>query len=684
MTPHHPPSIEAALNLWIEITGIDPNKDRIVMAGSLDWDVHKINESLRDALLYDTSEVTAYLLLRTALESYAGSRTFTVRTILNDYDALLSYLGKVERLEKMVTAPEIAQLGDRFRNDLLKAMAHYGAGARQDIVDLIKDDAKLAFLRRDAFKSLNKLRLHQFTTGERVNEKPQYHKSVHIFWNIHSVIARARQMPSGVFLALVKDPRDLASYFAFVIRNGENVFVLTDKPEYAHPLQKHMRRMPERSFGARTAQNWFPYSLLNYRHDEDQGEFLKNETTAIVPINVDAVPIKAIKELDAPEVVWVSMMFSLIVERFWKMEFNAPTLSYTGQQISSTQAQQARSKGDDTQLPAAIADLPVVQMERPTRETLTAENLADMDWKSCGLNTWLEERFRDQVNDEYLALESGVGEGRHYITPDNDALQHVPADENEPVVVRKKKYDIRSFGLTEFGTEEELSRNRRFLARHNMAQQIQRLADKEFENTRDDVEKWVAKAIARNAPALLAAIASGEFKAQLSADQAACCGLSRTDGNRQPLRHVGNILRMGPKTEFQDHFGPKWFSYGGFTWSSGFDRDYLCALNEAKASICARFEPRTAEALATLCGVAVEQLPEVLQNWAPKKDHRANHILDVVDPMDWVVNDPWTKFDPSLSIYLSKSGLNKIRKGGVKKLDGDIQTYCQRMRGRQW
>jgi hypothetical protein len=64
--------------------------------------------------------------------------------------------------------------------------------------------------------------------------RPVFHAKVFQWWNINSLLqAATTQMPSGVSLNLIRDRDAFQSYFVFCIRNGANLFVLSDAPEYA-------------------------------------------------------------------------------------------------------------------------------------------------------------------------------------------------------------------------------------------------------------------------------------------------------------------------------------------------------------------------------------------------------------------------------------------------------------------
>jgi hypothetical protein len=73
----------------------------------------------------------------------------------------------------------------------------------------------------------------------------------------------------------------------------------------------------------------------------------------------------------------------------------------------------------------------------------------------------------------------------------------------DPVV-----YKLRGMSPSEFGTEAELKADQIWLARHNMARQIQKAADAEYKERKAEITAWYRDAVTKNLPNLLKAIAN--------------------------------------------------------------------------------------------------------------------------------------------------------------------------------
>ena len=88
----------------------------------------------------------------------------------------------------------------------------------------------------------------------------------------------------------------------------------------------------------------------------------------------------------------------------------------------------------------------------------------------------------------------------------------------------------------------------------------------------------------------------------------------------------------------------------------------LCCVTGKKASIFARFDLRTPRALASVACCEVKDLPAPLQHYYVTDPYHGNCILDRVDPMDWVIENPWKGLHLEVVVSLSKRGFNQLRK----------------------
>ncbi|UTU10246.1 hypothetical protein CcrRB23_gp384 [Caulobacter phage RB23] len=679
-----------AIALWEEITGVAvPGEDNRFKGSWGNYEVHKTYEELRDTLELDPSEVTTNLMFNIFVKEWLGKQKFDLLSLTNDPQSFLDKTIKPRKLLDILNREEIIEARDEFLETLQATAVKYGADQREDLQKTLGQHDLVAILRRDALKAVNRLRVHQFTAGdsEAADYKPVYVKTVHQWWNINSLLDAALKMPSGVSLNLIKDPDVYQSFYCFCIRNGGNLFILTDAPEHAHPLHGLFTRKPERAYEQRVYQAWFPYDLLGLEWDEEAEQYYQkaSEVTALTAYQNQQLPLKPFNELPPAEFLWCSMMLDLIVEKFWRQNYQAKALSYTGEMLVIENRLEAA---------ASSANLPVVNYERLN---LPALSLADMRSDVLGAeaigkgyhqpNKWLEDRFIDKVPetvlnlvanaDRMLLLDRKTGQietqSREFVKK-YKAIPKIFDRDRDQMLAGRAQMEV--LNPTRFGTREELDNDRKFIARYNFASEIQRLAKEEFEDRKDDIKSWWKTRLRKNLPNLLAyagcKVLWAEADMQGSNDS---FDMLRSGGGRGIHLDTHAAASLGAdKTgrirkvlhTFADRHDIQAFSYetAGFSSTNlgGYDqrRGYLCAVNDTKASYMQTFHPANAEELALLAGIDIKDLPDVLQHWTLADPYDGNHILSRIDPLNWRVSNPWLKLNFQVVLPLSMRAEAKL------------------------
>lgn len=658
----------AALKLWESITGFDESRNSFTVG---QWRVKDMSQSIRDALELDDTNITGFLILSYFADKFISDTKFPLTDLLNKPDEVADFVERTQKLLALLNDQEMLEDLAHFQLITRQAVRHYRADT-EEVMALIDDRHNIGLLRRDALASMKKLRVDYFTHGEpeAENVRPVYNRDVYQFWNINSMLRTLCNSPSGVSLNLIRTPDNFQSYFVFAIRNGGHIITLSDIPEHPHPLAQYMSRRPERDFGKRMIQNWFPYDLMNIRYDEESGDMWIEQQdfgNAVTPINQTAFPLSPINELEAPEVVWITLMLELIVERFWRRPVAPAQLSYTGEMVKARDALINQ---------ATAANLPVVQYQGIEVEDLTVEQVANPDetmikalGKSGGAhNQWLVDRYSHRVNPLMLNMLS-TGDVVAYITK-GEAESSVPTVVSSKTYEDKvddffkrdvKKYKYHSLDTASFGDKQKLIDDRLFLARANLATEIQRLADAEYEERKESINKWYKEKIEQNVDALLALACEEE------------CWIDKV-GSDAPSRLRGTYRQGAGAVRYRlakvyDHEGyKKDISYIGHdhTLSMGYNgknHRHYCMMNGTGSSWLLNISPQTAEELALVTGVTVDELPDVLQHWQSDQDHKGNHLLSRIDPVAWMLDDPWIQRGRfSINIWLSTRALNSIRK----------------------
>lgn len=661
-----------ALALWKQITKSDPEGNSMSVAS---WVVRETFEALQEAIDLDPSETTAILLLGHFLNAYLDERKVTLLDLMDKRDEIEAQMHKPRELRDMLSQPDVIEAREAFISALRAALDKYEAAGREDVQKLLCEPDKIAILRRDALRSVAQLRVDQFLDGEPEPQgyKPVYNRMVHQWWNINSMLSVVTQMPSGISLNLIRHPDAFQSYFCFAVRNGGNLFVMTDVPEYAHPLQGYMSRRPERNWSNRASRNWFPYDLLNLEYDERSKQFYSKASAHrdLVAYQTEVLPLKPVAELAVEELVWLSMMFDLIVEKFWRRDFKAPELSYTAEMLKSSAVL------IDV---ARAANLPVPQYAPVALPALTKRDIAadacteeEIGRKVDEHNRWMEERYGPRVSDETLNLIAAPEKG-FAVELATGALRTVEQKERDMRGFAKDSWLKRHRGIekvdaTTFGSRARLDADRKFIARLNFATQIDMLAKREFEETHEAVEKWYRERVAANAATLVEWCGNQE----LWVDDGVHSDFSHYAQGAGPNRasHVDDNDKRGNRKHLtrcfmkryacqQGHDGGLLGYYSGLNMGRTHRGRPMCYLNGTTASYWVVFYPAAAEELAVLAGCSLADLPEVLRHWNLFEPYAGNSILDRVDPMLWRVENPWLKLSLAVRFGFSKRAMKKV------------------------
>ena len=649
--------VSKALDQWVELTGVAMDQRSFSLG---DLSIHSMNEILQKAQTLDPEGTTAYLLIECFLREYLEQKTFTAAAIMKDYAATSAYLEKAEKLFSIVQSDRALEIAAGFRSKVLSGVAHYGAD-REDVCEMINDPDILPFLRRDALHSLEDLKPYQFLSGPHDPMPAQVIEHVYQAWNINDLLVAVRDMPvSGIAVVLLRDPANPErSYFTFAMRNGENVTLFTDRNKPAYPGQEDVLagrggRGATRAFMKRAHSNHFPYQLIK-THQDENGDTHFSKETGLSAAGVDLVALMKIKDLPPYQIIWITMMLSLISERFWHKKWQAKDMSYTGAMIQAKSLLISDTNG--ALLPGA-SNYQSISLEDVSPDEITAEAMSDqISGKAAGTNAWLEQRYRARVPHNVVNLwraEPGTtfmlpkaprenGPPVHITTTGTEVSAGVVAYKDTHKLSsweRPRGYLLKTFSEAEFGTEEDLRKDRLFISRYNFAQHIQKSADEEFAARKDEIIKWYQKTLSNNAPALLQMIA---VKSR-----------ALKDGDKSDRSIVlGEI--QGEEFRYGHYFG---VNFGDIN-SKG---KRLCYLTEAAATYRALLKPETAADLAILAGCPVKSLPDVLQHWTCSDPQIGNHLLNRMDPMDYEVENPWRKISFEVNFYLSKRGLSRIEK----------------------
>ena len=663
--------LKEALDLWVDFSGVDPEAKswEITMSDSWDdFDFRRSYEQLQKSLKSDPTGVTACMLLRAYLENYQKCTSIPLTDILEEPEEYIENLRKFKRLKEIVENSIVAETVDDFKDFIVKAAKHYEYDETK-VSKLFDNREHIGMSRFYALEAAKKLTEYQFSRGKHDKKIPMIYKGILKFPSIQMAINfLASHEESLIALALIRDEyNDFYSHFAFLIKNGENTFLLSDDEKWVHPMQKKMSRRPDRHLDRKEFVDYLPYQLMD-KFDNEKVDPDQSKATLLSPI----------KDLPVYQIVWLTVLFEKLRQNFWDKRHNLKQLSHFMGTVSdgySSVKQLNDAKRDASNFPVHI---PATKLPKVTNKEVTTESMInDWDHEPTRQNEWLEKRYEKLIPDfainpdlglldekELKLLEDGKDESNHKWFGKEKPKPLIKRAIQGPVNKEALKHcsDLKVMPETNFGTMESLQKTQRWHSRYNKATLIKYYAQKEYEDRHEEVIKWLKNQAQSQKDRLIKIAITGEFKSQ---------GLKSVGFGTKYSDESKNFLSLnrgeGPISSSWGHY---WAILGEVDYHKS---KYYCPITGAVATLFAVFEPKTAIALADVLGCKVKDLPDVMRNWWKGNAYYGNSILDNVDPMEWVVDDPWSdKITFAVIIPFSKRAFKQLRKeAGLEPLNFD-------------
>lgn len=657
--------IEEILNLWIDLTGTDPDSKKIYFRFGDEFSVDAARDDLKQALALDETGLTALLMLNQYAEEFFQYKKFSLAEMISDSAPALEMIEKSKKLRTLLNHQDILSALNDFREKVIIVLNKLEA--QKPAYEMLDDKATVGYLRRDAFRSMETLHCYQFSQGKTTSKNLHPVKSIFLFWDMPSVIRLGLTMPDCTFLGLVKDKNALASFFVLVAKNGENLTVYTDCPEWKHPLQKDMTRRPGREMSARIAKHHFPYGLMDIQFDYRGDAFIpQQKANGLSVIQNKLEVIGSITDLDPEETLWLIMILAMMDQALYKQNYHLPELSHSTEVLfensllaKTSQALCLRQDGSKFELPINTVDTLAEdpQWRKPDEGKDTVFGKVNYH-----VNSWLEEKYKDQVPHEAInglllsddcQLILGPGDSKEIITKaraEIDAMGYFEKRDFEA-----SHAGLRTLSGNEFGSIQHLEENYRFLARYNEAAVIDRLVEADYKSHAKEVSEWVRTCTLENLP-------------QLILDLAEAWPRHDTDSD---IRQRWCVLTLEAYKKKSEYGLCQFYQGSGNTW-----KDTRCALTGKAVSYVAYLRLHTLEDLMYVTGCKfAEKLPEWLRHWGRGRFYSGNHLLERVDPMAWVVKDRWAKMRFDSVIFLSKTAINNACK--TKGISPSLFIPCE-------
>lgn len=642
--------MQGAIDAWGRLTG------RELLGVRQSMHAWSAVESIKEAFALDATGTTALLVLNAETEAYAADFHYSVKDMLDDASGVLERVNAFAAIRKTLASPEFVGVLSSFDASLKAALEHYGCGTKQ-VAELLKDRSQLAYMRRDALRAVATMREDVFFAGTPSVTQMKFNHGVFLFWNVNTLLRIIGNSPDGVTLCLIRDSdEDDASHFAFAIKNGANLVLVSDKPRFDNPGQAadQSTRGGSKNLAWRMENLRFPYKMVGAWIDgKGKGTLDLPGANTLVSAQAEAIKLADMTDLPPDTQVWLAMVPELLRERYWRgASLAGKALSYTGGMIERPM-----------ELAAGYSALEMLEYKplkfAPMTHETVKSDAVKFEVRQTFQNRWMEERYGSQVPAELLNPLPSL----QLQMPERLLPQHESSEMNfQSAAVEKARNALAPRKLKEeyFGTESELKHIHQWVARENFAVMVERLALEEFERTKDDVQQWYVDAVTKNKDAILCGVASGELRLPTPPHEKETFHIAP----RPTDRTMTNGIRFYP------HGYPSiYYNYGlgcGVAFHSGYLRDghrFKCAiLPECAARELAHIFPACPEALAVVAGCAVGDMPVPLQHWYPQEAYHGNSILTDVDPLETVTN-PWQDgFHPKVAVRFCRKGMKQLQR----------------------
>lgn len=613
-------TLKEKLNLWVKITGVNPSEDNrkytIYMDGRLsNYDIQKMNERIMNSLKYDETGLFADTYLKIYLKKFMNGKNVSFMELIENPD-LQEYLKDVRTLYDSVNN---SNAEETVLNNMKTAMDFYNLSSdkltSEDVMSVVSS----------AKNCMNgKLKLDQITKGSFADDEFKGSLDIYMYKSIGDVIRFAAKGDiSGISMCYICDDKNLErSFFAFVIRNGENLYILSDRPIYKHPLQAKMSRCPGRDMSERIEGNYFPYNSISGIDVSDlwgNGRYgvSKNDDNMAPAVNNDCVRTKigTFASLNQDEAFWAIYMFSLIKDRFYKEHIYLEDLSFCEANIIYDRLEE--NEKNEIALRLSIPYIEMKPVENP--ESIEME----YGRKSEHLYDYLIDRYVNKVDINVFNLIK-------------------QRDKTLPMLTDNKSTYFRQYetlDLSSLRTEKELIYDQQWLARYNMAVSIGGMLNSDFDKNKDRVISEMLSMIINSAGYIINLILTKKFDGKIDSFEYAAKDISYRD------------ITLGK--EYYDNYKSK----------------YRCFFTGKNPAVIISFNVKTAEEFATLCGVDIKSIPIELQHYHKNKRCCGNSILDNLDPLDWALFDPYD--DLSFYFHIILSGNEMLKRQAIAGVPQD-------------
>ncbi len=644
---------------WEIMTGSPfDSADKVRYAGQ--FDVKKVNEKIQSVMANDPSCIGAGLLFSSYFETCKNLISFeSVRNVLNQdshqHRNLAGYTLGTLFLENSVLAHGINQFKEKCRN----VIEFYKPG--EQVKDELFDRAFHIYLRaKHDFTDFAKYCVSR-SAKVASNEQLKIQEQIFVFNSVEHLIEQSSMIPNGFSLSMIRPERAFDSFFAMIVKSGEDIHLLTDKPKSTMFQRDAMSSRNQRYNLSRYENSYFPYEMMNLQVEDNGRVLVESESTEVAISDSGLRVLGTVRSMYSDSILWLTFLMEECRNQLISKKLALPNLSYVSQESVSHAL--LESKSGASNLPVNYQVNTSIKVKKSTE--LNRDNFLVSNPRAKRFmhkNHWMEDKFDKKIDQALLYIPAELSTASNLLIENKRGKVSLATTDGEGKSI--EKMGLKALPSTSVGTAEEIQAEADLIARYNKSVMISKLMNEEFEANKVKMEKWIAEKISKNLPTLMDDIIS------LNHDRFAIGGAylkmvedgTAPEGRKRELvrqvhvkKHKGYYDSRSTPTELQKALEIRDKNNYAYCYITGDEPDLSFYLNVS-----------TVYDLMLLTGLSIEELPVELRNWNSRSDQVADRMSDCYDPVEALAN-PWDNLKIFLSIPLSKSYVLKRRKElGVK------------------
>ncbi|MFS1426493.1 hypothetical protein LMH73_004770 [Vibrio splendidus] len=649
-------SLALAVSGWELMTGrIIREENNRGIAGR--FSLSSFNTQLVKLIDDDSSCIAASLYLLNGVKGFTDDFKFDFESVYGGCEKSDRIALGAKQVDLFINSTEIGVAIRNFESNCRTAISFYKPDSKIDneLIDSAIDlliDAKKAFSYLPKF-TVSKDAISALDTSLKIQEK------IFVFESVADLIEHSTLLPNGFSLNMIRTARATDSFFCIVVKNGENVHLITDKPAMSEHQKDRYSRRNQRYNTMRFESSYFPYEMMGLLFS-DAGRRIDISDCKDLVVQENGLRVLGhFKDMSDEKIIWFTFLFEECKEMFFDNGSLAlPDLAFIGNHAISHLLVDNADRSSSTLPVSYVAKGSIEQKQCSELNRKDFERLHPSAPKSQNINKWMLDKFESMIDDSLIYIpESIVSKG--LCLEDNSGklglgAQGEPQNDNSDDL----PINLKTIPSTLIGSQGAIQAEIDYIARKNKANAINHLAVIDYNERKESMQKWFARKVKANLQSIVDRMVSLDHDAFSIAEPLTeyltSNGLSRNlyDQLRQVhvTKHSGTWdFRVEP-TPLQKALRIRNAKNYSFCTMSRVEMPFYCFyLNVANA-----FD------LERVLGIPRKKLPVELRNWRLMSSGVNDVDSPDYDPLD-VLRNPWNAIEFKLQLPLDMEYVKKRR-----------------------